>query len=303
MADQAVKNTSKRRLQTKPGDDVPEGFQGVLFRLISDPRFERFIVAVIVVNAITLGLETSSTAMAQFGTVLRTIDSIILGIFVVELAARMYVQRWAFWRDPWSLFDFTIVAISLVPQTGNLSILRALRIIRALRLISMVPSMRRVVSSLLSALPGMGSIVLLLVLINYVFAVMATMLFGATFPDFFGTLGASLFTLFQIMTLEGWAMNVVRPVMDVYPWAWLLFLPYIMIVVFAVLNLFIGIVVDAMQQTAKQQSEAVIEVTQSEYTVLLNEIAALRKEVRGLRGGGRPADNLAAADEVKSPHG
>lgn len=297
MPDQVLEKKSSTRRKPDTGEEAAEGLQGTLFRLIYAPAFERFIIAVIIVNAITLGLETSTAVMSQFGTVLRVLDSIILGIFVIELAARMYVQRWAFWRDPWSLFDFTIVAVSLVPQSGNLSILRALRIIRALRLISMVPSMRRVVSSLLSALPGMGSIVVLLVLINYVFAVMATKLFGATFPEFFGSIGASLFTLFQIMTLEGWAMNVVRPVMAVHPFAWLLFLPYIIIVVFAVLNLFIGIVVDAMQQTAKQQSDAIIEVTESEYRVLLREISALRKEVGALRGSGGSAFDQVGPDE------
>ncbi len=250
--------------------------------IIQHPIFERFIVAVIILNAITLGLETSKSVMASYGDALLVIDQIVLAIFVAEIAVRMYVHGWRFWRDPWSLFDFSIVAISLIPASGNLSILRALRIIRALRLISMVPSMRRVVSSLLAALPSMGSIIILLVLINYVFAVMATKLFGETFPQFFGSIGASLFTLFQIMTLESWAMGVVRPVMEVHPYAWVLFMPYIIIVVFAVLNLFIGIVVDAMQQTAKQQSEKVIEVAETEYQALLREITALRDDVRAI---------------------
>lgn len=275
--DETRSDTPEERAALQAG-----GWRGWLARIVFAPSFERFIVAVIVLNAITLGLETSQTVTSQWGGLLHVVDNIVLAIFVVEIAARMYVQGFSFWRDPWSLFDFTIVAIALLPQTGNLSILRALRIVRALRLISMVPSMRRVVSSLLTAVPSMGSIVILLILVNYIFAVMTTKLFGETFPELFGTIGASLFTLFQVMTLEGWAMEVVRPVMKQHPYAWLLFLPYIIIVVFAVLNLFIGIVVDAMQQTAKAEGDKVIEVAETEYSALMAEIAALREDVRTL---------------------
>ncbi|MEM7776865.1 MAG: ion transporter [Pseudomonadota bacterium] len=295
MTDQSATSAANMDAETKPESRPARGWRAQLDRVISSPFCERFIVGVIVFNAITLGLETSPTVMSLFGETILFLDKVVLAIFAVEIALRMIAKGWAFWRDPWSLFDFTIVAISLIPQSGNLSILRALRIVRALRLISMVPSMRRVVNSLLKALPSMGSIIILLVLINYVFAVMATKLFGKTFPEFFGTIGASLFTLFQIMTLEGWAMNVVRPVMAEHPLAWTLFLPYIIIVVFAVLNLFIGIVVDAMQQTAKEQSEAVIEVTKTEYHALMSEISSLRHEIRDLApnaGDRSPRDAL-----------
>ena len=262
------------------GNRVDGALKARIRAAISSDAFERALVGLIVLNAVTLGLETSPTAMASFGPLINILDDVILVVFVVEIALRIWVGGGQFWRDPWCLFDATVVALSLIPQSGNLSILRALRVVRALRLISVVPSMRRVVESLLVALPGMSSIVVLLILINYVFAVMATKLFGASFPEMFGTIGASLFTLFQVMTLEGWAGDVVRPVMEKYPYAWLLFLPYILIVVFAVLNLFIGIVVDAMQQTARDEAEHVIEVTQSEYQHLLAEIGALRDEVR-----------------------
>ena len=157
------------------------------------------------------------------------------------------MRRLRFFRDPWSLFDFIVVAIALIPATGNLSVLRALRILRVLRLITVVPSLRRVVGGLITALPGMGSIVVLLSLLFYVFAVMATKLFGQSFPEWFGTIGASAYSLFQIMTLESWSMGIVRPVMEQYPYAWAFFVPFIIVTTFAVLNLFIGIVVNAMQ--------------------------------------------------------
>ena len=175
--------------------------------LVTSRNWEVCIIGVIVLNAVTLGLETSPAVMAEVGSYLRLVDQVILGIFVVELALRLYAHGLKFFKDPWSLFDFSIVAISLMPATGNLSVLRSLRILRALRLISVVPSLRRVIGGLVAALPGMGSIVVLMALVFYVFAVMATKLYGEAFPEWFGNLGASLYTLFQVMTLESWSMG------------------------------------------------------------------------------------------------
>jgi voltage-gated sodium channel len=216
--------------------------------LIESRRFEAVITTLIIINAITLGLETSASVMARFGGVLEILDMLVLTVFVVELLARFAVYRLSFFRDPWRIFDFFVVAVTLFPATGNLSVLRALRILRVLRLISIVPSLRRVVSGLVAALPGMGSIVLLLSLVFYVFAVMATKLFAATFPETFGTLGSSAYTLFEIMTMDSWSTGTVRPMLDVHPYAWLFFLPFIVLTSFAVLNLFIGIIVSAMQE-------------------------------------------------------
>jgi voltage-gated sodium channel len=258
------------------------GLRDRLQRLVTHPMFERFIIGIIVLNAITLGLETSKTVMASYGDLLHAIDHVLLAIFVIELLARMYAFRGAFWRDPWSLFDTAVVAIALVPASGEWSILRALRIVRALRLITAVPSIRRVVGSLMAAIPSMGSIVVLLLLINYVFAVMATKLFGADFADKFGTLGASFFTFFQIMTLEGWSGEVVRPVMEKHPWAWAFFVPYIILATFMVLNLFIGIIVDAIQnQNIIDKIESTPQTPGEK--AMLAELQALRGELDGLR--------------------
>ena len=173
--------------------------------LIESRGFELIITWLIVINAVTLGLETSPALLAQHGAVLHFVDHVLLGVFVVELVAKMLVYRAAFFRDPWRIFDFLVVGISLLPASGALSILRALRVLRVLRLVSIIPSMRRVVGGLFQALPSMGSIFLLLMLVFYVFAVMATKLYGADFPVYFGNIAASAFTLFQVMTLEGWA--------------------------------------------------------------------------------------------------
>ncbi|MBC01012.1 MAG: voltage-gated sodium channel [Rhodobacteraceae bacterium] len=252
-------------------------------RLVQSKRWEAAIIGLIVINAITLGLETSETAMQVAGGFLVALDRAVLAVFVVEIALRIYAHRLWFFRDPWSLFDFFVVAVALMPTTGALSVLRALRILRVLRLISVVPSLRRVVGGLVAALPGMGSIVLLLSLVFYVFAVMTTKLYGAFFPEWFGTIGKSLYTLFQVMTLESWSMGIVRPVMEVYPLSWLLFVPFILCTAFTVLNLFIGVIVSAMQQEHDQLAEADRQAIHDETGVLLKEVKALRAEVRELR--------------------
>ncbi|MDZ5697107.1 ion transporter [Chelativorans sp. M5D2P16] len=253
-----------------------------LREFIESRRFEAAITVLIVINAITLGLETSPTAVEAAGPLLLAIDRFILGVFVVELSVKMAVYRQRFFHDPWRIFDLFVVGIALVPATGNLSVLRALRILRVLRLVSIVPSLRRVVGGLVAALPGMGSIMLLLGLVYYVFSVMATKLFGAAFPDWFGTIGRSAYSLFQIMTLESWSMGIVRPVMEVFPWAWLFFIPFIVSTTFTVLNLFIGIIVSAMQAEHDAEASAERSALQEEQEAILHEVRALREEVRAL---------------------
>ena len=253
-----------------------------LKRLIESRRFDLVITVLIIVNAITLGLETSQAAMSEWGSVLLFLDRVILAVFVVELLARFAVYRLAFFRDPWRIFDLVVVGIALFPATGNLSVLRALRILRVLRLVSMVPSLRRVVGGLVAALPGMGSIMLLLTLVFYVFSVMATKLFGAAFPEWFGTIASSAYSLFQIMTLESWSMGIVRPVMEVFPLAWLFFIPFIVCTTFTVLNLFIGIIVSAMQEEHDAEATAERAALQGEQEMILAEIRALREELRAM---------------------
>jgi voltage-gated sodium channel len=218
------------------------------------PTVSRFIIAVILVNAVTLGLETSPAVMDRAGPLLIAIDGACLAIFVVELAARLFAQGLRFFRSGWNIFDFAIVAISLIPAGAGLSVLRALRILRVLRVVSAVPSLRRVVDGLGRALPGMGSVFLLILLIYYIAAVIATKLFAASFPDWFGNLGASAYSLFQIMTLESWSMGIVRPVMEVYPYAWAFFLPFILMTTFAVMNLIVGLIVNSMQEAASEET-------------------------------------------------
>ena len=246
--------------------------------IIESPAFNAAIMAVIVVNAVVIGFETSPAAMEAAGGLLRALDQIAVAIFVLEIAAKLVVYRWSFFKSGWNIFDFVIVTAALMPAGREASVLRALRILRALRLISVMPKMRQVVHGLFSAIPAMGSVVLLLGLIFYIAAVMATKLFGAAFPDWFGTIGASLYSLFQIMTLESWSMGIVRPLMEVYPYAWAFFVPFVLMTTFVVLNLFIAIIVNAMHEAQDEAGAA-------ERDAILNEVRALRAEIVELRRG------------------
>jgi voltage-gated sodium channel len=233
----------------------PKSLRTRVEALVSRTSFQNFILAVILFNAVVLGLETSQTAMAAAGPLIVTLDKVCLAIFVVEIALKLFARGTAFFRNGWNIFDFVIVGISLIPSAQGLSVLRALRILRLLRVLSVTPSLRRVVEGLMNALPGMGSVFLLMGIIFYIGSVMATKLFGAEFPQWFGTIGRSGYSLFQIMTLESWSMGIVRPVMEVYPYAWAFFVPFILVTTFAVVNLVVGLIVNSMQDAHNLEAE------------------------------------------------
>jgi len=216
--------------------------------------FQNFIITIILINGAVLGIQTINGLTPSSMLILDMIDRFCLAIFVVELTMKLVIYRFSFFKRGWNIFDFLIVGMSLIPASGQLSILRALRILRLLRLITTVDSIRRVVSGMLIAIPGVGSVAALLLIFFYIGAVISTTLFGDSFPQWFGNLGRSMYSLFQIMTLESWSMGIVRPVMEVYPYAWIFFIPFIMVTTFMVLNLFIGIIVDAIA-TVKEQDD------------------------------------------------
>ena len=234
------------------------------------------IIGVIIFNAVILGLETSDPVMTAAGPLIVTLDKLCLAVFVVEIAAKLFAHRGRFWRSGWNIFDFIIVGISLIPTGQIFSVLRALRILRVLRVISVAPRLRRVVEGFVTALPGMGSVFLLMGIIFYIGAVMATKLFGATFPEWFGTLGRSAYSLFQIMTLESWSMGIVRPVMDTYPYAWVFFVPFIMVTTFAVVNLLVGLIVNSMQEAHDEEANAATDVYREE---VLDRLKAIEEAI------------------------
>ncbi|WP_311477684.1 ion transporter [uncultured Gulosibacter sp.] len=238
---------------SQPTDSIPwtpnpgaRGWRRKIGEFVLSSATQTAILALIVVNAIVLGLQTSPAVMSRFGTLLHIIDVFCLSVFVVELVLKIIALDRRFFRDGWNIFDFLVVAISLVPAIGPLSVLRSLRVLRVLRLANRMPQLRRIATAIISAVPGIGAIAGLMVLVFYVAAVMATSLFGERFPDWFGSVFKSLYSLFQIMTLESWSMGIVRPVMAEFPDAWLFFVPFIMVSAFVMLNLFVAVILDTM---------------------------------------------------------
>lgn len=250
--------------------------------VIESNAFTTAIMILIVINAITLALETSPSVMAAAGPALLAFDKAVLAVFVLEIAAKMVVYRAGFFRSGWNVFDLVIVGIALMPASGPLAVLRALRVLRVLRLVSLLPQMRRVVEALLYSLPGMASIAMLMGVVFFVGSVIATKLFGAAHPVYFGTLGDSLFTLFAVMTLEGWA-DIAREVQATHPQAYLFFIPFIVISVFAVLNLFIAVLTNSMQEMQKEELVAEEKMLTSSQQTVVAEIISLRKEIETLR--------------------
>jgi voltage-gated sodium channel len=251
-------------------------------QIVEAKSFQRTIMAVIVGNAVTLGLETVPNLSDRTLSLLHTLDTIALTVFVVELLAKFYVYRLGFFRNAWNVFDLLVVGVALVPAAGGFSVLRALRVLRVLRLISGIESMRRVVATLLAAIPGAASIVGLLALVVYVSAVMATSLFGPKVPQHFGDLGQSLWTLFQTLTGEAWP-DIADDVIAEYPMAWIFFLIFILISTFVVLNLFLAVIVSAMESVKdaeEAEMEAALEETEADIKA---ELALLRQEIRDLR--------------------
>ncbi len=255
-------------------------FRDRLNALLEDPRTQNTIIGVILFNALILEMETSSSVMADWGPLIVVLDQICLSIFVAEIVLKLYARGFGFFRNGWNLFDFAIVGISLLPAGQGLSVLRALRILRVLRVISVAPRLRRVVEGFVRALPGMGSVFLLMAIIFYIGAVMATKLFSTSFPVWFGDLGLSAYTLFQVMTLESWSMGIVRPVMEVYPYAWLFFVPFIMVTTFAVVNLLVGLIVNSMQDAHSEEDSVKTDAYRDEVLARLEAIEARLSERR-----------------------
>ncbi len=249
------------------------------YNLILTPAARKFVLVVIIINAVTLGLETSPTITAAVGPILTLLDNLALAVFTAELIMKMLALRSGFVRDPWNIFDFVVVAIAFVPAAGSLTVLRSMRVFRVLRLISSLSRLRTIVQALVLSLPSIGWITLLMIVVFYIFSVMATNLFGAAFPQWFGSLSETFFTLFQVMTLESWAMGVARPVMDAFPYAWLFFVPFVLLSSFVVLNVFIAIIVNGMDQARAEEETRTSADTDTAEPDLEAELACLRAQL------------------------
>jgi len=263
---------------------VAPTFSARLQQFIEHALVQRILLALILVNAVILGLETMPTVMAAVGQPLQALDKAILAVFVVEIGIRLFVHRLAFFKDAWSVFDFVVISIALLPASGPFAVLRALRVLRVLRVLTFVPSMRKIVGALVQSLNGMLSIAMVLGLVYYVAAVMVTKLFGEAFPEWFGSLGRSLYTLFQVMTLESWSMGIARPVMAEFPYAWVFFVPFILLATFTMLNLFIAVIVNAVQSMHDEEHQLEQADEKAVQQQLLQQMRQLQQQLSDMQG-------------------
>ncbi|MGN0606504.1 MAG: ion transporter [Oscillospiraceae bacterium] len=225
--------------------------------------FQNFILAVIVINCVIMGFQTSVNIMNVCGDILNVIDKICLIIFIIELILKVIVYNKHFIKNGWNIFDTIIVATSVLSDFSYLSSLRVFRVfrvfrslkalksLRGLRLISGIEKLQVIVMAIIKAIPSILWTGGLLSLIYYIFAIMGVSLFGAAFPEWFGNIGKAMYTLFQIMTLESWSMGISRPVMEVYPMAWIYFVPFVLISAFIVMNVVVGIVVNSISEVTQ----------------------------------------------------
>ncbi|MDO4791087.1 MAG: ion transporter [Buchananella hordeovulneris] len=275
-------------------------------RVVLSTAAQSAVLAVIILNAITMGLETSESIMATWGGWLHALNHVAMAIFIVELALKLFALGPRFFRDGWNIFDFLVVAIALAPATEQFAVLRALRVMRVMRLINRMPQLRRIATALVQAIPGIGAIAGLMGIVFYVASVMATMMYGKSFPEWFGTVGASLYSLFQIMTLESWSAGIVRPVMEVHPHAWIFFVTYILVSAFVMLNLFVAVIVDAMSSLSSTDPGTIkspapvpdAEPMREDFFSTGSEVRELRAEVAALRGLLEQALAASAAKEM-----
>lgn len=260
------------------------GWRLALAKWVESARVQTLIIVLILANALVLGLETSPAIMAKWGGPLVAFDHFCLGVFVLELVLKLLAYRLAFWKSGWNIFDLLVVAVAIVPGAGPWAVLRSLRVLRVLRLLTVIPALRKVVAAFLHSIPGLAGVVAVMAIFFYTAGVLATRLFGENFPEWFGTLGKSLYTLFQVMTLESWSMGIVRPVMETHPWAWAFFVPFIVIATFTILNLFIGIIVSTMQELSmlpeaghsEPELEELLERMEADLKVLRTTVDRLR---------------------------
>lgn len=258
--------------------------------------FRNLVTVLIILNAVILGILTYHEELpTMLVTALNAADRAITYIFAIEILLKLTVYRFQFFRSGWNWFDFIVVGISILPGSEAFSVLRALRVLRVLRLLHVVPMMKRITEALLKALPGMGAIVAVLALLTYVYAVMATDIYGDTDNEevlqLFGDLPSSAFSLFQVMTMDGWRFEVVQKVIDDgHPWAWLFFITFIFIASFAVLNLFIALVVEALAAEQKAATDELLEEIEEDVEhagedrdEMLKLLSSIRAEMTELR--------------------
>lgn len=260
-------------------------------KIVESNRFQNFILAVIVLNAAIMGILTIQSLPAVVQRMLTILDAACLCIFIVELLMKVVVYRFHFFRSGWNLFDLVIVLLSLFSEFSFFSVfrifrifrvlrsLKALKSFRAFRLVSDLRNLRMIVEAVGRSIPGIFWSAMLLLLVYYIFSIMGTTLFGSQFPDWFGTIGKSFYTLFQVMTLESWSMGISRPVMEVFSWAWLYFVPFVLCTSFLIMNVVVGIVVNAISEVSESQADEERKISGDVQTQLRREVELLQKQL------------------------
>ena len=272
-------------------------------RLVNAAWFEYFIIAVIILNGIILGLETSGTVDRLYGDWLRLGNEVALWVFIVEAVLKLLAQwprSWRYFRDGWNVFDFLVIVFALVPATGQFAMIaRLARLLRVVRLISAIRDLRLIVAALVRAIPSVGHVIMLMSIVVYIYAIMGYHLFHELDPARWGNLGLSVLTLFNIITLDNWT-NVMNTAMRHYPWAWLYFVSFVVVGTFVVINMFIAIIINSLDD-AKRERERSGEGEEAEPVTreqMMQEIRAARETLerleRRLEGeelgeGGRPS--------------
>lgn len=251
--------------------------------ILASNWFRFSILALIIVNAVIMGVLTMPDIAPETRTLLTNIDTVILYIFVIEIALKLIAQRFQFFTNGWNIFDFMIVGASVLHFWPAAAALRCLRVFRVLRLLSFAPKMREVVASLWLSIPGVSSVIGLLLIIYYVFALLFIDLFGTEFPEIFGSLPNALFSLFQLMTVEGWYEGVAEPIAAIYPWALPVFIAFVCMTSFIFLNVVIAVMINAMEQA---QTEMILDNQRGQRKndeKIMTLLADLRTEVQSLK--------------------
>jgi len=252
--------------------------------IVKNPAFEYTIIGLILFNAIILGLETSPEIVANYNGWLHLGNNLILGVFIIEAALKIIAVAPRFklyFGNGWNLFDFSIVVLSLLPATGEYAMIaRLARLLRVARLMSTIPELRLIISTLVRSIPSMGHVLMLMSIIFYIYAVAGYHLFNEHDPTHWRNLGISLLTLFRIVTLEDWT-DVMYAAMEMHHLSWIYFVSFVVLGTFVVINLFIAVVLNNLEE-AKQEQLASLR-TPATKDEILNELRQTQEALQRLR--------------------
>ena len=262
-------------------------------RIVHSSEFKKAIIAVIFLAAIVIGLETSASIVVSHGRLLRLLDQIILAIFVIEILVKLIAESprpWNFFRDPWNVFDFVIVTICLLPLDSEFAaVLRITRVLRVLRLVTTLPKLQLLVGALLKSIPSMGYVALLLSVLFYIYGVTGVFFFSNADPLHFGTLGSAILTLFGVITLEGWTAlmyDLLRGSSEVSSIKVIVyFISFVLFGTMIMLNLFIGVIMNSMQEIHHEQAVAQLDskTSAAELQSIEMDLDALKTRLRATR--------------------